>query len=112
MLLLFCQRGVVPVNKVLLPFEIGFHTVVLDIVVVFVLCLFHSFNGFVLLLVESGHDLFHLRLLLGKTAAHALDGLLQDRLRLTVFLGEFRQELLDGCEVGLLKLVVKVLYFV
>ena len=111
-LLLFRKGGIFSVYEILLPFEVGLHAFIFNVVVVFVFCLFLGFDRFIPLLAEARDDFLGLGLLLVEAAAHTLDSLLQDRFSLAVFLRELGGELLDCGEVSLLQLAVKILYFV
>jgi len=43
-LLLLSESGIIPINQILLPEEIGLYTMIFYVIVVFILSLLHSFN--------------------------------------------------------------------
>ncbi len=102
MLLLFSKSGIIPIDQILLPQEISLDALILNVVVVFVFSLFHSFNGIIFLFAIVLNDLVQYGLLLLETAAHALDSLHKELVGLRVFTGNFALELLENSKVSLL----------
>jgi hypothetical protein len=100
-LLLFSKSGIIPIDQILLPQEISLNALVLDVVVVFVFSLFHSFNGIIFFLAIVLYDLVQNGLLLLETAAHAMDGLQKELVGLRVFTSNFALELLENSKVSL-----------